>query len=420
MASTPAAVRAAVREWLEETWSVDDTLAEWRRRLADSGWCVPSWPVEYWGRGLPSWANDIVGEELARAGAVGPPLGAGITLAGPTLLAHGSEHLKQRLLPPILVGEESWCQLFSEPGAGSDLASLSTAAVRDGDEWVVNGQKLWTTSAHHADFGLLIARTDWDVPKHRGLTYFVLPMHQDGVEVRPLRQMNGHASFNEIFLSDARVPNTNVVAAPGDGWKVALTTLEYERAAARLGGPSVALGADSKAAREADKQEQDYRNTYSWYPQRAGRADLVAEFARAQGKGDDPLVRDRIASVVSLARVNEWTAQRARAAVAAGRNPGAAGSLGKLAASNLARAAAEVHSHVAGAAGMLGVEDGPIDGTIAEILLSVPAKSIAGGTDEIQKNILGERILGLPREPSVDADVPFRDVLRSGNTRGSR
>jgi alkylation response protein AidB-like acyl-CoA dehydrogenase len=419
MSATPAAVRAAVREWLEGAWSRGESLAEWRRRFADSGWCVPSWPVEYWGRGLPAWANEVVAEELVRVGAVGPPLGGGITLAGPTLLTHGSAHLKQRLLPPILVGEESWCQLFSEPGAGSDLASLSTRAERDGDEWVVTGQKLWTTSAHHADFGLLLARTDWDVPKHRGLTYFILPMHQDGVEIRPLRQMNGHASFNEIFLTDARVPDANVVAAPGDGWKVALTTLEFERAAARLGAPTVPQDLDSKAAREAERQEEDYRNTYSWYPQRAGRPDLVVEFARLQGRCHDPVVRGRIASVISLARVNEWTTQRARAATAAGRNPGAAGSLSKLAASRLAGAAAQVHSLLAGASGMLGTDDGPVDGTIAEILLSVPAKSIAGGTDEIQKNILGERILGLPREPSVDADVPFRDVLRSRDTRGT-
>ena len=175
--------------------------------LADSGWACPSWPQEWYGRG-PAGAGPtaIVHEEIADGGAVGPPVGGGMALAAPTILAHGSDALKRRLLRRILTGEDTWCQLFSEPGSGSDLAGLTTRAELDGDEWVVNGQKVWNTSAHHADSGMLLARTDWDVPKHRGITYFVLPMQQPGVEVRPLRQMNGHASFNEVFLTDARVP----------------------------------------------------------------------------------------------------------------------------------------------------------------------------------------------------------------------
>ncbi len=203
---TAAGIRGEVRTWLAETWDPNLPLVEWRKVLVASGWAIPSWPQRWHGRGLPAWADDVVGDEIRAAGAVGLPLGSGAWLAGPTILEHGPDDLRERLLRPILTGEETWCQLFSEPGAGSDLAGLTTRAELDGDEWVVNGQKVWNTSAHHADFGMLVARTNWDAPKHRGLTYFALPMRQSGVEARPLRQMNDHSSFNEVFITDARIP----------------------------------------------------------------------------------------------------------------------------------------------------------------------------------------------------------------------
>src|SRR5262245_43102506 len=226
---SPDDVRAEARRWLLANWDPELSLREWRTLFVDSGWAVPSWPTGMLGRGLRPGADDVVAGELAVAGAVGRPFGVGIGLVAPTLLAHGSAELQRRHLRPTLTGEESWCQLFSEPGNGSDLAGLTTRADRDGDEWLMNGQKLWSTSAHHADFGLLLARSNWDVPKHRGITCFVLPMHQDGVEVRPLQQMNGHASFNEIFITDARIAGTGVIGAPDEGWRVALTTLAHER-----------------------------------------------------------------------------------------------------------------------------------------------------------------------------------------------
>ena len=405
-------IREQVRAWIRDHWHADLPLGEWRRLLLDSGWAAPSWPAEWFGRALPPAADAIVGEELARVGAVGPPLGAGVGLAAPTLLAHGSDHLKRTLLAPILTGEHTWCQLFSEPGSGSDLAGLTTRAERDGDEWVVNGQKLWSTSAHHADFGMLLARTDWDVPKHFGITYFVLPMQQPGVEARPLRQMNGHASFNEVFLDDARVPDVNVVGTAGDGWRVALSTLAHERGFATMRRRRVDAGG-GRALREAAAEAEAYFATYSWYPQRAGRPDLVGDVAAATGRNRDTVARQRIAAVVSRQRAHDWTARRAQAARAAGRSPGPEGSLGKLGASEVARSAASTHSLLAGAAGTLTGGDGLLDGVVAEILTSVPAQSIAGGTDEIQRNIIGERVLGLPKEPSVDRDVRFRDVPRN-------
>jgi alkylation response protein AidB-like acyl-CoA dehydrogenase len=412
--STADQVRSEVSAWLAEAWDPDIGLLDWRERLVASGWAVPSWSSEWYGRGLPAWADTVVANELRAAGAVGPPLGSGMNLAAPTLATHASDELKRRVLRPTLTGELTWCQLFSEPTAGSDLAGLKATAVLDGDEWIVNGQKVWNTSAHHADFGMLVVRTDWDVPKHRGISYFVLPMNQPGVEVRPIRQMNGYASFSEVFLTDARIPASNQVGDLGEGWRIARTTLAHERSFATMRRPQ--FGRDglpqgrviSEAAAEAD----EYFSTYVWYPQRAGRADLAIERARALGVADRPIVRQAIADLISFVRVNEWTAARARAARLLGRPPGAEGSLGKLAASEVARRAANVHTLIGGAGGMVTDAGRPHDTTIAEVLVSTVAQSIAGGTDEIQRNIIGENVLGLPREPGADRDRPFRDVVR--------
>jgi len=232
-------------------------------------------------------------------------------------------------------------------------------------------------------------------------------MHQAGVEARPLKQMNGHASFNEVFLTDARVPVANVVGRPGDGWTVARTTLAHERGFASLRRPRFAEGR-SRALREAEEEARSHFETYRWYPQRAGRVDLVVEHARATGRSTDPVARQQIAGLLSLQRAHQWTAQRASDNRAAGRAPGPEGSLGKLGLSLVARRAAAVHSLLAGAAGMLDGRGATFDGVIAEVLTSVPAQSIAGGTDEVQHNIVAERVLGLPREPEPDRDTPFR------------
>lgn len=404
-------VRAEAREWIAQNWNPDMPLLDWRTLLVDSGWAVPSWSPRWFGKGLPAWADKIVSDELAAAGAVGMPLGGGMTLAAPTLLKHGSDTLNDAVLRKTLTGELTWCQLFSEPGAGSDLASLSTTAVRDGDEWVVNGQKVWNTSAHHADLAMLLVRTDWDAAKHRGITYMVLPMHQPGVEVRPILQMNRHASFNEVFFTDARVPAANVVGDLGMGWEVARTTLANERSFATMKRPR--FGAQSGLAVDQAKAEaDDHFATYIWYPQRAGRPDIVVERARANGVSHDPIIRDRIADLHCFRMANEWTALRARANRELGRQPGPEGSLGKLAASEVARRAAIVHAAIAGADGMLRETHDALHAIIAEVLVSTPAQSIAGGTDEIQKNIIGEKILGLPREPAEDPAQPFRRATR--------
>ncbi len=408
----PDEVRQHVRAWLQVNWDPDASLQSWRSRLVDAGWATPSWPTRWHGLGLPAWADGVVADEIAEFGAAGLPVGAGMGLVAPTILTHGSDAIRDRFLRPILTGEETWCQLFSEPGAGSDLAGLTSRAVLDGDRWVVNGQKVWNTSAHHADFGMLVARTDWDAPKHRGLTYFVLPMHQDTIEVRPLRQMNDHSSFNEVFMSDAVVPKDFVVGDVGSGWSVALTTLAHERRFGAMTGPRARDG-HGRALSEARNEADEHLATYTWYPQRAGRVDLVVEHARSAGCSKDAVVRQEITRLLSLQHVSQWTADRARATRVLGRPPGAEGSIGKLSLSRVARQASLVHSLIGGASGLLAGADGAFGGVIAEVLVSVPAQSIAGGTDEIQKNIVGEQVLGLPREPAVDRDLPFRDVTRN-------
>jgi alkylation response protein AidB-like acyl-CoA dehydrogenase len=407
------AVRDEVGEWLEENWDPERPLLEWRTLLADSGWGCPTWPRDCYGRGLTPEAGRVVSREFDRVGAVGPASGSGMRLAAPTILAHGSDELKRRILRPTLTGEKTWCQLFSEPGNGSDLAGLTTRADRDGDEWIVNGQKVWNTGARTAAFGMLLARTDWDAPKHRGITYFVVEMEQPGVEVRPLRQMNDYASFNEVFLTDARVPHANLVGTVGGGWAGALTTLSHERGlqTGAVGGSS--RNGSGRTVREAKEEADNYAKTYIWYPQRAGRADLVAPRARETGQSDDPLIRQQVADLHAFERAAAWTNERAKTARSQGRPPGAEGSIGKLAASEIARRSAAAHARIGGANAMLNGPESDEAGIVAEILVSVPAVSIAGGTDEIQHNILGERVLGLPKEPGVDVDIPFREVRRN-------
>jgi alkylation response protein AidB-like acyl-CoA dehydrogenase len=411
---TEASVRAEARAWLEANWNPDCSLVEWRNNLADSGWGMPTWPEEWLGRGLAVGLGPVVEEEFQRLGAVGVARAGIRMLAAATLLEHGSRMQKEKFLRRILTGEDTWCQLFSEPGSGSDLAGATTRADLADGKWLVNGQKVWTTSAHHAQYGLLLARTDWDVPKHQGLSYFVLDMEQPGVEVHPLRQMNGHASFNQVFFTDAEIRPEFMVGELGDGWKVATTTLMHERRGAD------ALRSWAQASERPERIYEEERaeiatvmEPYKWYPQRAGRVDLVVARAKETGKNTDPTVRQEIAKLLIMSKAAEWTARRARTAQQLGRPQGPEGSLGKLASSNVARAAARVHTLISGADAMLTGDDSPMDGTIAEILVSVPATSIAGGTDEIQRNIISERVLGMPKEPRVDTDRPFRDVPKN-------
>ena len=410
MAITEADVEGEVLEWFHGEWDPDLALLDWREKLVESGWAVPSWSTEWFGRGLPAWADRVAHGAIRRAGGVAVPLGGGMGLAAPTMYDHASEDLKHKYLRQTITGELTWCQLFSEPGAGSDLAGLRATAVRDGDEWIVNGQKVWNTMAHRADMAILVARTDWDVAKHAGITYFLLDMRQPGVEVRQILEMHYHDSFNEVFLNEARIPAEDVVGEVGDGWKVARGTLAHERSFSTQRNVHFASGATGRVIEEARAEAAEYLKTYEWYPQRMGRVDLVIERAQATGAVHDPVVRQEMMKLISFQRATEWTAGRAKAARALGRPPGSEGSIGKLALSEVARMCNHVHTMIAGPTAMLKETDDPIDAVIGEILVSTPAQSIAGGTDEIQHNILGENVLGLPKEPDPNKGKPFREV----------
>ncbi|MEE2777543.1 MAG: acyl-CoA dehydrogenase family protein [Acidobacteriota bacterium] len=408
-------IRAEAGAWLDEHWSPDRPLLEWRNLVIDAGWAAPHWPKEWYGRGFTLEQTDLVEDVFNERGAVPAAKIGPRRLASETILACGSDDQKRRYLRPILTGEHTWCQLFSEPGSGSDLAGMTTRAELVGGGWVLNGQKVWNTSAHHADFGLLVARSNWDVPKHQGISYFLLDMRQPGVEVRPLRQMNGHQSFNEVFMSNAEVPSEDLVGEEGGGWHVATTTLSFERRGfgRRPTGEGIQGSHDGKIYREYAEEVALATEPYTWYPQREGRVDLVVPRARETGTIQDPAVRQEIAKLLCLSR----GASLASAAAEAKRKAGTteiipAGSIGKLAASVIARQASHVHTLISGADAMVRGPESAQGGVIAEVLVSVPAISIAGGTDEIQRNIISERVLGMPKGHRADKG-PFRDIPRN-------
>jgi alkylation response protein AidB-like acyl-CoA dehydrogenase len=406
------------RSWLEEHWDEDLTLREWWGRLAGAGWAFPAWPARHGGCDAPAEEARQIGHALAGAGAVGPPGGLGQMMGGPVVIEHGTDEQKDRWLLPLASGLESWCQLFSEPGAGSDLASLQTRAERDGDVWIVNGQKVWTSGARGADRGMLVARTDADAPKHKGITYFVIDMDQPGIEVRPLRQMDGGATFNEVFFTDAVVAHDAIVGSPSNGWMVAVSTLAYERQGLGGGGRAAfaMVGAPGERNRQLDRQVGELlRRARAEQSEQAATmaargVGALTDLARAQGRADDPIVRQRLMRMRSLSEAHRMTGVRASAAARAGRMPGPEMSLGKLVQSSLGRQARDLSLDIEGPHGMLMGDDAPDNGRFQLMGLRVQGSSIAGGTDEVQRNIIGERVLGLPREPQVDRDVPFKDL----------
>jgi alkylation response protein AidB-like acyl-CoA dehydrogenase len=392
--------RADARRWLEENvplWrkgqGVDDpgpfgrnlTLEQaqaWQRRLADGGWGAPGWPSEYGGRGLGPVEQMVWQQELARAGANFTRNLVGFGMAGPTIIAHGTPEQKERFLPPMLRGDEIWCQLFSEPGAGSDLASLTTRAVRESDEWVVTGQKIWSSAAHFADWGILLARFDFDLPKHDGLVYLLVDMHAAGVQVRPLRQMDGSAHFNEVFLDAVRVPDANRLGDPGQGWLVARTTLMNER---------MNLGASTAG--------------FS-FP-----FEDLAAIARERGLAGEPLVRQDLARVYVHERILTMLIERIMSKLSRGQVPAAEGSIMKIALADLAVESSSVGLRLLGGEGGVFEQDGP-----QQALLLSRSLHLGGGTDEVQKNVIGERILGLPREPDESRGVPFGQTRHAGSS----
>ena len=407
-------VRDEADRWFEEHWDPDLTLGEWWERLAESGWGFPTWPEQWFGKGLTSQQAKDVQAARAAAGAVGAPSGIGVMMAGPAIIDHGTDEQCERFLPKMVNGKEIWCQLFSEPGAGSDLAGLQCRAEQDGDEWIVNGQKVWTSGAQYSKWGILIARTRADVPKHEGITYFVIDMDQPGIDVRPLKEMTGGATFNEVFLSDARVPNDNVIGDVHRGWGVAVTTLAHERnslgASGMAGAAGGAIIGRNDLSRRAGAPAGGGGEMAGMAAAFGGGGDLVKTLPAAVGRGDDPILIDKVMRIYTLMEIARFTSLRVQAAAAAGRGPGPEVSTGKLLASQLVAQLRDVGLEALGAHGQLMGDEDPLGGLLQQLALFSPAISIAGGSDQIQRNIIGERVLGLPGEPRVDKDVPFSEL----------
>ncbi|MEA2495635.1 MAG: hypothetical protein QOJ29_3546 [Thermoleophilaceae bacterium] len=336
---------------------------EWQKKLHEGGWTGLSWPKDYGGRGATLIEQAIFNEEIARIGAPSPANVLGLVMGGPVVITHGTEEQKQRYLEPILTADEIWCQGFSEPESGSDLASVKTKAVKSNGDWLVTGQKVWTTYAHKAKWCMLVARTDFEAPKHKGLTYFLMDMEQEGVTVRPLRQITGEAEFNELFLEEARIPDENIVGGVGNGWQVALTTLMFERAG--LGG-AAAIGIKIALGQ-------------------------LMDLARERGVDQDPIIRQKIADLYINAEALRHTASRGLTQIMKRGQPGPEGSLPKLQWSQTNQALTELAMDIRG-------DEGPVfDSDWTYRFLRARANSIEGGTTEILKNIIAERVLGLPR-----------------------
>jgi alkylation response protein AidB-like acyl-CoA dehydrogenase len=365
---------------------------QWYPEFGDSGLVVPTWPPEYGGLGVDASVAHAIDQVLApyHLGRLNP---LGLNLCAPALFAHGTDAQRRRFLPPIVRNTERWCQLFSEPGAGSDLASLATRAERDGDEWVVTGQKVWTTWAHRSDYAVLLARTDPEVPKRRGITYFLLDLHQPGVEVRPLRHLTGEIDFNAVYLDRARVPGDQRVGGAGDGWRVANATLSSER--------QMVAGAGSGGVDRIGGSGVDHS----------------IDLARHQGLAGAPVIRQRLATVFAEERIRAWTNARARAARAAGRAPGPESSVGKVHSAELNQRLQVLATDLLGP-NAAGRDAGQADYPAAlarEVhgMLRSRANTIEGGTSEVNRTIIGERVLGLPRDPDPWRDAPWREVPRS-------
>ena len=360
----------------------------WQKKKSDAGWACLSWPKEYGGRGASPIEKVIWQQEEGVYGKLTQPFQIGEGMCGPTVMAFGSEADKRERLPKLASGEEIWCQLFSEPAGGSDVAGLRTRAERDGDDWIVNGQKIWTSGAHYSDWGLLITRTDPNVPKHKGLTMFFLDMKSPGVEVRPIKQANGMQEFNEVYFTNVRIPDSQRLGTVGDGWNVSLTTLMNERMSI---GASVATGFPELF---------DYCSS------------LVVDGRPAI---EDRAVRAKLANWAVKASGLKYTAFRSISALSRGERPGPENSIGKLVAGAMIQEVATYALDLQGAAGVVSdPADAEVEGKFQAMLLRSPATRVEGGTDEILRNIIAERVLGLPGDIRVDKDVPFNQIPTKG------
>ena len=424
-------VRAEVEAFCDESWDPDLTVEQWWRLLAGAGYAHPMLPVTAGGLGYGQDQAALVSLVLAERDVLGPPGGLGRMLAAPTIAIHGTPEQIERFVPEILDGRVGWCQLFSEPNAGSDLASLQCRAERDGDEWVITGQKVWTSGGQVSDMGMLLARTDPDLPKHGGISWFAFDMDQPGVEVRPLTEMTGRALFNEVFIDEARVADSALVGGLNNGWRVGNTTLMVERASLGSAGrkpPELIPGPKGGVLgeRAGDFVARSMEALGGVPPLGIDMWWWLVDLARKNGSVTSKVLRDDLMRLYGLIEINRLSIQRAkaggRARAARERSEQGAGdrasaatpNIAKLTMSELSRSFRDIGMRVVGADGMLmGDSDSQTGGHIGELALFSPAPSIYGGTDQVQRNIIGERVLGLPREPGPPRDTPFSELPKN-------
>jgi alkylation response protein AidB-like acyl-CoA dehydrogenase len=409
-------LRAEIRSWVEEHWNPGLSVDDWWRIVAKAGWTVPHFTPEQGGRGLHRGAPNTVRVEFSRFGALRPPGGLGLLMAAPTILTHGSPDQIARLVPPILEGQVNWCQLFSEPGAGSDLAGLTTRAERDGDRWIINGQKVWSSMAMQGDYGMLLARTDFSVPKHGGISWFAFPLDQPGVTIRPLREMTGQSVFNEVFFDDAVCDAADLIGGEGNGWAVTQTTLFFERSGIGAGGAHSGFPPPGPKGGFLRRRAGDAATDPIPGGDMVIRIGDIIALAKSKGRTADPLIRQKIARLHTYTKLGQWNAERAKAEAAKGGGQAIA-NLGKIAQTCITKDAARLGIDILGADAMLAPPDGVEGGRFSAAMVFSPASSIYGGTDEIQHNIVAERSLGLPREPLPGKDQPYGEFLRSLNRR---
>lgn len=402
------------REWISSHWDESITLREWWQRMSDASLSFPRWPKEWFGRDASQREfNDIL-RAFDDADVLSGPTGLGVLMGAPVTMAYGTQEQKERWLPPLATGIEGWCQLFSEPGAGSDLASAACRAERDGDEWVINGQKIWTSGALHSSRGMLVARTDFDQPKHKGLTYFIVDLDHPGVEIRPIKQMNGKSHFNEVFFTDARVHDSDRISDINNGWAITTATLGFERSGLSEGtggGTRIAAGIQAgNLDRPVGELLRDAKQSKSYPDEYGGLAHNVKTLTSPQ---TNDIQRKRLVDLSVNEKLADMTRLRITAAARAGKPIDAVGSTMKLHWTNGLRISRDLGMELLGANGMITSDDQPLAGTVQHFFLSMPSASIAGGSDEVQRNIIAERALGLPKDVQPDPSTPFKDIPRN-------
>jgi alkylation response protein AidB-like acyl-CoA dehydrogenase len=402
-------------DWIEENWDDSLTLRQWWQLMNDAQLSFPRWPSAWFGRDCSEAEQNDIARAFADKKVLGPPTGLGVLMGAPVTMTFGTEEQKQRWLPNLANGTEGWCQLFSEPGAGSDLASVSCRAERDGDEWVINGQKVWTSGALHSTRGMLVARNDFDQPKHKGLTYFIIDLEQPGVEIRPIKQMNGLAHFNEVFFNDARVSDADRVSDINNGWAITAATLGFERSGLSEGaGGGVRVPAGKQAGnldRAVGELLERVKASKSHPDEYGGLLSTLQKIELPQGL--NAIQRQKMIDLSINERIAEMTRERIASTMKKGQSPGAEASTMKLHWTNGLRISRDLGMELLGADGMLTGDDLPVEGKVQHFFLSMPSASIAGGSDEVQRNIIGEKTLGLPKDAQTDPKTPFKDIPKN-------